>query len=251
MAGLTRRDRIKKNISKSVQNIDDTDSFLIEGGSSVSRQGLLNSIPSKTWANSIRNIANYATFNSTIWLNLWCTENGGSYAYECTEAIYNGVNIPTGDRMTFTATDFKKVIPQLTPRNTITAYAETDPDMQFKHDNNWLTFLRSIPISNYLLFWQSPFTDTKDTGFPLTELHDNPFNSQIGFLIGLGYETYAYGDGFDIEWTEGDTWSFTIKYLYIDSDTSIIEGHTITFTETGYTIDGASVSNANLLRFWA
>lgn len=186
-------------------------------------------------------IADYVTFNSDTFL-LDLIDDGKAYRYTCDNSfMFNGQNITTSETVkTYTQTDIRFVPVQEGERITIPKHIE----LGLHYDHNWIDFLQSLPIAQYITFRPSPFCDYDfgsgklDPGYPVEVI-----NSAV---TSVHNETvYIYGEGFQIEWPRGATFSFTVRYYYRTPSNQWRLDHTIIFTEAGMTIDGAAVAYAN------
>lgn len=192
-----------------------------------------------------RILADYATLNSDTFLTNY-TALDKKYGYRCTAAMYNGVSLGTGDSVRYGSSDLAiaKVPVQVSPRDTIPEHDTNNVNLHIQYDSNWITFLQSLPIADYLTFSTSPFSGSSQIN-PLGKDRDFP-DAIMGALKAPLYDPSIYGEGFQIERNYPSTFSFTIQYLYYDDLVTETIGHTIRFTESGYWIDGAKVYPANM-----
>lgn len=192
-----------------------------------------------------RILADYATLNSDTFLSNYTVQNK-KYGYRCIAAKFNGVSLATGEAMTFenSQLDIAKVPVQVAPRDTIPEHDTDNSNLNLQYDRNWITFLNSLPIADYLTFRVSPFSGSSQIN-PLGKDRDFP-DAIMGAQQAPGNDLNLYGEGFQIERNYPSTFSFTIQYLYFDDFVTEQIGHTIVFTESGYWIDGAKVFPANM-----
>jgi len=198
-----------------------------------------------TDVSTTRILADYATLNSDTFLSDY-TALDRSYGYRCTAAKYNGVSLSTGTAMTFDSSNIgiATVPVQVAPRDTIPGHDTSNGSFFLQHDANWITFLQSLPIADYLTFRTSPFSGSSNPN-PLGQ--DEWFPEAIMRLKGPPVtDLRLYGEGFQIERNYPSTFSFTIDYLYFEDNVTETIGHTIVFTDQGYWIDGAKVWPANM-----
>lgn len=203
-------------------------------------------------------VADYACFNSDHYLAQFIID-GYQYGYECTFAKFNGKiydNIPV---QWFALTDINRVPVQVAPRDTISAHDTDNPGTQFlSYDRHWIDFLESLPIAEKLIFRTSPFTEgvVKDITYNGTlyaqQRRDANYPKDIfGELsIPIGANG-TYGEGFQIECAKGDQFILTIKCWYrvgTDNDSAVL-GHTVTYRDDSYTVDGAILYPANKREF--
>lgn len=203
-------------------------------------------------------VADYACFNSDDFLTQF-VGNGNQYGYECTFAKFNGKiydNIPV---QWFALTDINRVPVQVAPRDTISAHNTDNPATNFlSYDRNWIDFLQSLPIAEKLIFRTSPFTDgvivdtVVNSGTFINQQRDAnyPYNN-IGGSSPVDNFGATYGEGFQIECAKGDQFILTIKCWYrvgTDNDSAVL-GHTVTYRDESYTVDGAILYPANKREF--
>ena len=188
-------------------------------------------------------VADYATFNSDAFLELYIG-SGNQYGYECISAEYNGTKLNISNSvMWFDEINLEETPVQIAPRDTIVAHDNVGGILQYS--GSWLTFLESLQIADYLTFRSSPFKDFSlntnkgEKNFPLTEM-------QIAVSLN-GTDWGIYGEGFQIEYSKGATFKFTVKFWYRvgTNDATAISGHTIVFKDDYYSIDGGIVYPAN------
>lgn len=119
-------------------------------------------------------VADYPTFNSSEFIN---TLNGpDEYSYRCIYAEYNGNLLGNGSLTTYTGAtkDIRLVPVQIAPNITIPAH----DTLALSYDHNWIAFLQSLPIADYLDFDTSPFKDGgglaghPDIDYPLSKLQN-------------------------------------------------------------------------------
>jgi hypothetical protein len=209
----------------------------------------------------VKTISDYACFNSDAWLTEFVAE-GYEYGYKCIAAKYNGDNVGTGETLGneglvwYSSPNILKVPVQESPRDTIAAH--TDAGVTgLSYDKNFIDFLNSLPIADFLTFRTSPFTNDvrvdqvfggptyenqyRDVNYPLTEI-SQPIN------IAVVQDGATYGEGFQIEFKKCATWSFIIECWYRDSadqDNTAEIGHTVVYRDNNYVIDGATIYPAN------
>jgi hypothetical protein len=185
-------------------------------------------------------VADYATFNSRLFL-YGLTQSSLKYGYRCTAATLNGNTLTAGQTMIFSAVDSKTIPIQTPPRDTIPAHSIDTDAANLTYDHNWVLFLKRLPIASNLYFRASPFEfrgdGQGDTGYPSDRIGSTALDPI--------YSEPVYGEGFQIEREVNDTFSFTIEYLYYNDLEMESIGHTITFRNDGYTVDGAEVDVAN------
>lgn len=198
-----------------------------------------------------RIIADYVTLNSDTFLTTWVGQDK-VYGYKCTAARYNGVALGLGDVMMFTSTELMHVPVQIAPRDTIPEHDTNNGSFWLTYDKNWIDFLQSLPIADYLTFSTSPFSgsttvgNTPDRNFPDTEVTIYPTPSD---------EVNIYGEGFQIERNYPSTFSFTVEFIYAgpmslqtveDPYGPEVTGHTMIFRDDAYFIDGGKLYPANV-----
>lgn len=186
------------------------------------------------YINNQTTLADYACFNSDLFLESLINQ-GGRYGYQAMSINVNGTITPNSPLVMFNAIDRRVVPVQEGDRITIPAY-DVEP---LSYDYNWIQFLQdSVPG---LIFRTSPFTNLgtfHDEGYPVEQIN--------GDLIDPSVEGGVYGEGFQIEWSRGWTFSFAVDFWYhIPGQPSPKKSHRIVYTETEMIIDGANVPNAN------
>jgi len=199
-----------------------------------------------TEVSQTRILADYATLNSDTFISNYVIL-GKKYGYRCTAAMYNGVSLGTGDAMSFGSEDLDiaKVPVQVFPRDTIPEHDTDNANQHIQYDRNWITFLQTLPIADYLTFSVSPFSGSSQIN-PLGQDRDFPDAIMSVKQSVPSTDMNLYGEGFQIERNYPSTFSFTIQYLYFDDLVTEAIGHTIRFTESAYWVDGAKVYPANM-----
>ena len=196
----------------------------------------------------LRKVSDYATFNSDMWLNTFTTEMKAKYAYQIISCSFNGNPVDMGEKQTFNTTNQTDVPVQSAPYNTIPAHNIDDPyGMHLTYDQNWIEFLTSNPISEFLTFRPSPWKQYLDGGSGYTGEQNYPIDNLRAnmFILGEFSDITVYGEGFQIDCLLTDTFSIEVEYSYIDHANNEVAAHTIEFTEAGMYIDGAYIPAAH------
>lgn len=191
-----------------------------------------------------RFLADYANINSEPFLLHYIGE-GYTYGYRCTDASYCGQYVANGDEMIFTEVDDQRIPVQTAPRDTIPDHDTNSGSFHLTYDANWITFLESLPIAEHLTFRVSPFTGRHTLGYNHPDHAYPAVIADAGTVDPITEEKVTYGEGFQIEWKKGAKFSFTIEFLYKRGEYTEV-GHTMTFRDDAYYINGAKVYPANL-----
>ena len=199
-----------------------------------------------------RILADYVTLNSDNFLTDWVAL-GKAYGYRCTSASYNGVSVNTGDKMIFSGTENLHIAVQTAPRDTIPEHDTNNGSFWLTYDKNWIDFLQSLPIADYLTFSTSPFSGAINTAHEVIKDHGYPEDETM-IIATNEVANIVYGEGFMIERNYPSTFTFTVEYIYAEGGAfATVEnpygvetvGHTIVFRDDAYFIDGGKIYPAN------
>lgn len=247
MATIGQIERYERNLLMGVKNIAEDDCLLIITTSGKRKMITLADLRSAIATNYY--VADFATFNSDLFLSHLCSELGGSYGYEVISCSFNGETVANGDPVVYTSPDTQIVPVQVAPYVTIPAHTSTSIDSCLNYDANWIAFLNSLPIASMIGFRVSPFkgnTTIPDMDWPLS-LTSSTLGGSMTPVVIDGDSSQQYGEGFQIIWPKGASFRIEIKYNYFNSSSaSVTDGHTLIFTHEGYSVDGASETYANL-----
>lgn len=207
----------------------------VSGARLVFQLDIVNGCSIDDYVNNQTTLADYACFNSDLFLESFINQ-GGRYGYQVKNININGQIIDESPLVMFDSIDRRIVPVQEGERITIPAY-DVEP---LSYDHNWIQFLRdNIPL---LVFRTSPFTNfgggVHDDAFPVEQIN--------GDLIDPSVDGGVYGEGFQIEWPLDWVFNFTIVFWYhIPGQPAPKKSHTIIYDQNSMTIDGAEVSNSN------
>jgi hypothetical protein len=181
-------------------------------------------------------IADYANFFDETFLTNFTASGRFLYGYRCKSAMVNNVLLAAGQEQFFPNANITNARVQTAPNITMPANVQGTVMV----DENWITFLQSLPIAHDITFEYSPFTVSTSALYPALQIKGVPT------IVDAITNTPLNGSGFSMLFKQDLKFSFTIEFLVQDENNTEYIAAVITYRDDHYIIENNLAQAANL-----